>query len=1081
MGIKSVRSAILAATVVLAALPAFSQSIATLTGTVVDPSGSSVPNVKVTCKNTETGLSYNVTTSATGLFRFPDLPIGSYDLVAEHAGFDKLVRSGMELLTGRTVDVTLQLKVGQLSQSVEVTGAAPVVESTASEVQSTFDARNTRELPLNGRNALQLVVLTAGTQVSGSGTEGNQQENIGLSTNGLRTIDNNYELDGALYINREFDSAPVLPGPDALQEFTVKSANYSATESGAGATVLLSTRSGTNTYHGTLFEFLRNDNFDSRNLFSNVVTPFKRNQYGGTLGGPIRKDKTFIFGSYQGHRVSGGATPISSTVPNAAMRSGNFTGLKTIIDPTTGQPFAGNIIPSSRFDPLAVKLLPYVPLPNLTGLLTAQTPNSHIDDDQALVRVNHILSQKDHLSGRYSFDEYDYNRQTSNFTSIYARNFFRDQNLVVSDTHTFSPTMVFFGSFGWTRVARTQIPTEPITLQALGQNVPEAIAAAHPELRVNVSGYFNLFSGGGLGAQSRIFQYRGRMTWARGKHFLQFGMDIEHDKMYSYDRSFASGSTTFNGARTGLATVANSGDAFADFLIGLPNDFSQGGRTPQDLYETKWQPWIQDDWRVLPRLTLNLGLRWEPWLPPQDNLGPAAGFAPGVQSQVAPFAPVGLLFSGDPGLRASIFPDNWKNFAPRIGFAWDVTGNGRTVIRSAYGVFFHSIPMNLVRTSNSGSAFRSLSTDIPNPASWTDPYATFAGGDPFPFTPLPTSALSTYKFVRPVVTSVLDPASHTGYTQQWNLTIEREIRPNLGISLAYLGSHSVDIMTTYQANPGINTVPGATTSNTDSRRVNPGLGTLAVASPWNFSNYNSLQFQVTKRTAHGLSVLANYTYAKCMDLDSGQTIGADAGGGNEIHKYNLHADYGRCDFGITQALNASMIYDFPLMKNAHGAQSKLANGWSLTGIFTARSGYPFPVYSGRDNSLTGLPNNDLADQILPNAARPSTVTNQIQEWFNTSAFTTNALLTFGNTGRNVLTGPGAWDFDMGVLKVTSLTERLAFHFRFEAFNIFNHPNLGALSQSGNPIPVNTVTNANFGKITSAGDPRVLQFALKLVF
>jgi hypothetical protein len=881
-------------------------------------------------------------------------------------------------------------------------------------------------------------------------------------------------------VNREFNSAPVMPNPDSLQEFTVKSANYSANESGAGVTVQLSTRSGTNQYHGTLFEFLRNDNFDARNLFSTAVTPFKRNQYGGTLGGPVVKDKTFFFVAFQGTRVSGGANPTSATVPSAAMRAGNFSSLsKIIVDPTTGQPFPGNIIPSTRFDPLSVKLLPYVPLPNLPNLLVTETPNSHIDDDQVIGRLDHSFSLKDRFSARYSFDEYDYNRLTSAFATIYARNFFRDQNLVVSDTHTFSPSLILFGSFGFTRVARTQIPTEPVTLQGLGQNVPEAIAEAHPELRVNVNGYYNLFSGGGLGAPSNIYQYRGRMAWAHGRHFLQFGMDIERDTMYSYDRSFASGSTTFNGSRTSSPAFPNSGDAFADFLLGLPNDFSQGGRTPQDFYETKWQPWIQDDWKILPRLTLNVGLRWEPWLPPIDRLGPATAFVPGVKSTVAPFAPTGLLFSGDPGLRASIFKDDWRNFAPRVGFAWDITGNGRSVVRSAYGIFYRSIPLNLVRTANSGSAFRSLSTDITNPPSFSNPYAGFPGGIPFPFQPRPTSALSTYHFITPVVTSVLDPASRTGYTQQWNFTVEREIRRNLGMSLTYLGSHTVGIMSTWQANPAVYG-PGATTGNTDARRLYPGLGALAVASNWGFSNYNSMQFQVTKRTGHGLSLIANYVYSKCMDNTSAQTIGADAGGGGEINKFNLDADYARCDFDVTHTVNASTIYDFPAMKKTSGFAGKLANGWSLTGIFTARSGFPFTVYSGRDNSLTGAPLNDTADQINPNSSRPPGA-NPIQQFFNTAAFTQNAINTFGDSHRNALTGPGAWDFDMGVLKVTRLTERFGLHFRFEAFNIFNHPNLGANTQTGSPIPVNTVTNVNFGKITAASDPRVLQFALKLVF
>lgn len=474
----------------------------------------------------------------------------------------------------------------------------------------------------------------------------------------------------------------------------------------------------------------------------------------------------------------------------------------------------------------------------------------------------------------------------------------------------------------------------------------------------------------------------------------------------------------------------------------------------------------------MPRLTLNLGIRWEPWLPPIDRLGPATGFVPGVQSTVAPNAPTGLLFSGDPGLRASIFPADWNNFAPRVGLAWDVTGNGRNVVRSAYGIFFRSVPLNVERAANSGSAFRSLNIDITNPQSFQDPYANFAGGIPFPFVPPPNSALSTYKFVRPVVTSSLDPASKAGYTQQWNFTLERQFRPDLGISVAYVGNHSIDIMSTYQANPAVY-VPGATTSSTDARRLYRGLGPLAVASPWGFENYNGLQVQVTKRATNGLSVLGSYVYSRCMDNSSSQAFGADAGGGSEIHKFDLDADYARCDFNVTHAANVSLVYDFPRAASLHGFADKLVNRWTITTIFSARSGLPFSVYSGRDNSLSGAPINDLADQLGRNVKRPAGA-DQLQQFFNVSLFTLNALGTFGTAGRNALDGPASWDADVGILKQTSITERLRLQFRFEAFNIFNHPNFSN--------PVATVSNANFGKITStSGDPRVLQFALKAMF
>jgi len=1048
---------------------ALAQSNGSLGGTVVDATGGVVPGADVTGRNLQTGARAETRTNAEGIFRLPNLPIGWYEVSVSKPGFDRTVRSGLQVLTGQAMDLTLHLQVGQSNQSVEVSEPAPMVQVVDSEIQTTFDIRSTRDLPLNGRNPLQLVVLTPGAQLSTVGTAGNQQENSGVSVNGLRALDNNYELDGALYLNRQFNSAPILPNPDALEEFTVKSSNYNASESGAGATVQLSTRSGGNGFHGEAFEFLRNNDLDARNFFATSVTPFQRNQYGGTFGGPIARNRTFFFASYQGTRVSGGVNPAQATVPTALERTGDYSGSsKIVVNPGSGQPFAGNIVPQSAFDPLSTKLLQYVPQANAGNGQATETPNSRIDDDQFIARVDHVLTGRDHLTGRYSYDEYDYNRQTSQFATIYARNRFRTQNATASDTHTFGPRLVYVAQFGFTRDARTQTPTEPITLQALGQFVPEAIANAQPELRVNVNGYFNLFSGGGLGAQTGIYYYRNRIAWTRGRHFVQFGLDIERDTIYAYDTSFASGTTTFDGSRTASATIGNSGDAFADFLIGRPNDFSQSARTPQDLYETKWQPWIQDDWKALPHLTLNLGLRWEPWLPPINRLAPAEGFAAGVQSTVAPFAPKGLLFTGDPGLRTSIFPADWNNLAPRIGFAWDAGGAGHTVVRSAFGIFYRSIPLNLIRASDSASAFTSLSIDIANPASFSSPYTGYT--NPFPFTEPALSSLATYRFVTPVVTSVLDPGTRTGYTEQWNFTVERQVRSGLALSIAYVGNHSVGIMSAWQANGAVYG-PGATAANLQSRRLYAGLGALAVSSGWGYDKYHGLQLQVARRAGYGLSFIANYVYSKCMDNTTAQTLGADAGGGGEIHKFDRDADYSRCDFDGTHAANVSLVYELP-RAGLRGLAAKVLNGWMVASIATVRSGIPFTVSSGRDNSLSGAPNNDTADQSTPNSRRPPGA-NPLAEWFNRAAFTLNAIGTFGSSGRNALTGPGTWNVDAALFKRTQLSEAAGLQIRFEAFNLFNHANFGA--------PVSTVTNPNFGVIITANDPRVLQFGAKLTF
>ncbi len=1050
------------------------QSTALLTGTVTDASNAAVPGAHVECRNSETGLTYTATTGAEGLFRFPDLPIGVYDLTATHAGFSPLVRRGITLVTGHSVDVRVQLQVGQTTQALQVSETVQVVQPTSSELQTSIESRSMSDLPLNGRNPLQLVNLTTGAINLGgaNGGSGNfQSANSQIAVNGNRGTDNDYQLDGVNYTDVHFGTAPVLPSPDGLEEFTVKSSNFSASESGAGASVQFSTRSGTNQFHGSLFEFLRNNDMDARNFFSSTVTPFKRNQYGGTFGGPIIKDKTFFFFSYQGTRLTGGASPSVATPPSAALRQGDYSGSsRIIIDPLTGQPFPGNVIPSDRFDPLAQKLLQYIPLPNQPNGTFVAKPHTDQTDDQFSVKVDHNISAKDHLAGRFFFDNFDFQEATSPFPNIYATDAYSNRNVMLSETHTFSPDLLLVASFGYTGVPRTRGPVTPTTMQALGSTVPEATPNVPPQLLVAINNYANLNSGTPISIQPDTFEYRARATWAHGKHMVQFGMDVIRNHEYAIDQSRETGSWTFDGSRTAATGIKNSGDPFADFMVGLPFFFTQHAASPQDVYETKWQPWVQDDWKVTSRLTLNLGVRWEPWLPPEDDIAPQVGFEPGVQSVVAPNAPLGLVFSGDPGLRYSIFPADWNNIAPRVGFAWDVQGNGKTVVRAAYGIFYRPAPINLQRFSGNTAAFRGLTTNVSDPASFGNPYLNYSGGDPYPWT-VPTAAdLKTYKFNLPVVTSALNPNTSTSYVQEWNFTVERQIRPDLGLSVAYVGNHMIDGLSSTEGNPAIYG-PGATEANSDSRRPYRGIGALQMVSPFEISKYDALQFTVTKHAARGLTVLANYVYSRCMDNNSG-TIG----GVSVINKLDPNKDYSRCDFDLTHMVNVSLVYALPRVGRLHGLMGGVVNNWTLTSILTIHSGSPFSVFSGRDNSLSGPTTNsgvnDLADMVTPQSWRPAGA-NSLREWFNTAAYVQNALGTFGDSGRNGLTGPGMWNWDFGLLKDVPITDRVRTELRFEAFNLLNHANFGN--------PVATLTNVNFGRILTAAAPRVIQLSLRLAF
>ena len=556
----------------------FAQATGRIGGTVTDASGAVVPAAGISCTNVDTGINRSVQTNAAGLFEFPDLPIGQYDLKFTKDGFQQQGMDKITLVTGQVMDLKIQLQVGDSKQSVTVTGEAPLVQTTSSSVQASVTVAQMQDLPLNGRNALQLTTLTPGTAITDVGTESGQQDNRGLTVNGLRATQNNFQLDGTIYNDRFFDSVPTMPDPDALEEFTIQSSNFSAEYGGAGALVQLSTRSGTNDIRGTAFEFVRNTDLDARNYFALKLPPFKLNQFGGTIGGPIKKNRTFLFFSAQDTQRRSAPSPVSITVPTAAQRTGDFSVLlpKVITDPANGGvAFPGNIIPSSRLDQVSVKVAnALLPLPN-SGTQWVGVENQNLDDTQYLIKIDHMVTQNNHLSGRYFYDENNFQRPFNAPTGFYAENLFRNQTATLNDTQIFSPTLTLalYASAG--RFARTQIPEDPglQTLQSFGQNVPLGTAVPQFDgIRDNISGYVDIFSGGSLRQDSTSFIYRGIFTKMLGAHQLTFGAEYERTRIDANDYSYTPGDNTFNGQ--------NSGNAVADFYLGAESQFYQdNGRT----------------------------------------------------------------------------------------------------------------------------------------------------------------------------------------------------------------------------------------------------------------------------------------------------------------------------------------------------------------------------------------------------------------------------------------------------------------------------------------------------------------------
>lgn len=492
----------------------YAQATGRIGGTITDSSSAVVVHVNIACKNQETGLIRRAVSNEVGIFEFPDLPIGKYEVEATLQGFQPS-KVNVSLVTGQVVDLRLTLNVGDVTQAVTVSEAVPLIQEQASSIQTSVTETQMKDLPLNGRNPLQLTTLTPGTAITDVGTESGQQDNRGLTVNGLRATQNNFTLDGTNYTNRFFDSVPTMPNPDALQEFTIQSSNYSAEYGGAGALVQLSTRSGSNELHGTVYEFLRNTDLNARNFFALQRPPFKLNQYGGTIGGPIAKNRTFFFFSGQDTIQRSAPSPISITTPTTAQRNGDFSALlpKTqLVDPFgNNTPFAGNIIPQSRLDSVAVKVASaLLPLPN-SGTQYVSFASKNVDDTQYLVKIDHNLTQNNRLSGRYFYDEDNFQRAFNAPTGFYALNLFKNQTATLNDTQVFSPTLTatFYFSFG--RFTRTQIPVSPGlqnnqtfgAVVALGTPVP--IFAG---IRDNISGFVNIFSGGALRQNPTTFLWR---------------------------------------------------------------------------------------------------------------------------------------------------------------------------------------------------------------------------------------------------------------------------------------------------------------------------------------------------------------------------------------------------------------------------------------------------------------------------------------------------------------------------------------------------------------------------------------------
>lgn len=1136
----------IAALLATSAAHLFAQSTGTIRGTVTDPSGAIVANATVTARETNTGIARKAITNDSGIFVFPDLPIGAYSLQISASGFATQDRPNLQLLTGQTMDLAIVLAVGRQSTEITVTSETQQIQTSTSTVEQSVSQQQMRDLPLNGRNPLQLTTLTAGTVLTTTGTESGQEDNTGLSVNGLRATQNTYTLDGTIYVNRFFDSVPTMPNPDALQEFTVQASNYSADHAGAGALVQLSTRSGTDQLHGSAWEYFRNTVLNTSGYFPAATKPpFKVNQFGGTVGGPVFKSKkAFFYFSAEDLQQRSAPTTITTEYPTAAELSGDFSAFLNLstpvalYSPVTGCGFGQTATPTTpgattyncsgpitdKVDPTSASPMPIDPLsaavnkqyfaaeeavgtPSSDGtyLKFTSNTNNNIDNTQYLTKLDYAIGDKDHLSGRYFYNQDNFQRPFTAPLGYYAANLFRNQSVALSDAHIFSNTLTGAAYFGFYRGARTQIPEAPglKTLQDLGQNAPygspNESLVPFPGVRAQISGYVEAFSGGALTQDATTFDFHAQIVKLLHKHTLSMGGDLERDRIDMDDYSYTPGDSTspgFNGVRTenptGTACPSGyscKGNAIADFYTGYEQDYYMDNGRKAYLREIRPALYLQDDWKATSRLTLNLGLRWDPWMPPIDDNGTLVGFNlanPSFQSTVAPNAPPGLMFVGDPGTADSIFHNNFKDFAPRAGFAYNVFGNGKTVVRGAYGLFY-GFPEGLLYQRTDAMQPVDLYLELDGAdfnVPWDEPFAGYPGGDPFPRGHVGPAQFKTYQFLTPLSGGVLNPASKVEYTQDYNFVVERDLGHGFAINVGYVGNHAEHVMASRQFNPFVFTPPPA--SGFETTRTYPGLGAVELADAYEYEMTNAGEINVTRRSAHGLTLLANVVWMKTIDNGSSGTEG-QAGPPNP---YNLNSARGVADFDQAIRITGSANYVLPHFRVKSFA-SALVNGWQANAIVTSQSGLPITITSGVDNSKSGI-DNDYAVFTGISPARPAGAPKT--EWFNPKAFAQNPppsaannyTQSFGNVPRNYLRGPAYEDTDLSLFKNIASEKRIHGQFQAEVFNAWNHTNLANPQSSVSSGTFGTInaTSTSTGTVNStstAGAPRVWQFVAKVIF
>ncbi len=1064
---------------------AYGQVASRIGGAVTDSSGAAMAGVKVTITDVDRGTILITVTNEVGRYSFPTLGVGEYTLTAEMSGFKRAATEKIRLDVNQSVDADIKMELGEVTQQVEVIAAAALLQTSDSQVGGVVENKEIKDLPLAARDFMQLTLLAPGV-VESKGNLRHQTERAtwvgSFSVHGQSSKYNQYLFDGMPGKEMQHETNIFAPSVDAIQEIKIETSNYNAEfGSEAGGHINVAIKSGTNQTHGALFEFLRNDAPNAREKYADHKSELRRNTFGGAVGGPIRKDRTFYFGSWESMRLRQGFTQ-NTAVPPQAYRDGDFSSLLRtdssnatpipLFDWTTQQPFPNNVIPKSRLNPLSANFIgQFVPLPNRAGTGGVRPVNNYQSlapqqtrTDQFIGRADHTINANNRLFGRYAVSDTNTLGPPVWPTFSYSHKL-RGQQAVENFSRTLSPTSIFEFRLGYSRFRQTEL-TESAFKTNVAQDLGLLGACNQPACWhapfFEVTEYSTMGNPSGQtqgqgvsaprGWKNEIFQMHTSLFLIRGNHTIKVGFTGNRYRDTFPEAIRPAGDHLFNGQWT--AGTGSRGYAFADVMLGLPQEI----RASIDIFDPNFRnsqvaPWAQDDWRVTRKLTVNLGLRYEWMGKPQANRDKIANFyqtSPNTAQIITPQNTGAAVAAQKPGtLGRSLLMNDNNNLAPRVGFAYQAKPG--TVVRGAYGVFYQrdsactwiglSINPPFIRTG-----------DVVLPVSQQSVTN-------FPINDLGPVVNFVAPGSKPAVTA-MNVDWHEAYIQQWNLFVEHTMGQDFVVKAGYVGNHDVGLR---RAVPPNEPIPAA--GDIQSRRPFQSLGEVTLNSTSGQSTYNGLELEAQKRYTNGLSFLGSFTWSKTLD---------------DVRPFDLW--YGArwkqlSDLNIRKRFSFSGVYEVPYGKGRKfgGSSPPIANavlgGWQLSTIAVARTGYPItvtlPTNVANTVGITQVPNR-ISNANLPRGQRTDNL------FFNTAAFVQPAALTLGNAGGNPVIGPNFENLDLSLGKVFPIREAKAVQFRAEFFNILNHPN--------SEVPGTSFGTATFGKITATtGDPRTLQFGLKLLF